>query len=505
MADIKLKDAQGDERTYSGVAKVKIPLADGTGNATFIQPAGKKELTGTNEVDVTNFATAQVVDKNLIAENIKSGVSILGVEGTHEGGSSSGECTLPHIIEVDELPTENIDEGAVYSVTNEDGFYKSIQVANVYYGSMDLGESAPYQRVPTKPTENIIVTNDSGTCIYYVEDENDIFVYGDIEGTGTNKWVSYSTLMGVPFLGVIESADEATGEGLYIIPSITWTNYVVVGGTTYIRENGTVDVTNFANANVSIPTIVEVDELPNTGVSTENIYKCNGAFYRYVVDWEEYIIPSGADVIPEIIEVTSLPNNINSDAIYKYNGKYYWYPVSWVKYSPKHHPQCGITITENGTVDVSEYDKVVVALPDCSKPHITEVNAISCYLPDFDTNGACICDGSIFRFEPSQSDSTFTGIWKLKDIPDVSTANEWQISFKSFGTLEFSGISTADNKLTYYYVGEDYGRVVYEHYWSSGGNYIEITEEPTDDSCKAWIKANGEKQGTWVKYSRTAT
>lgn len=113
MADIKLIDAQGDERTYSGVAKVKIPLADGTGNATFIQPAGKKELTGTNEVDVTNFATAQVVDENLIAENIKSGVSILGVEGTHEGG---GE--LYEVMDASELP-EDAPNGSLALVEGE--------------------------------------------------------------------------------------------------------------------------------------------------------------------------------------------------------------------------------------------------------------------------------------------------------------------------------------------------------------------------------------------------
>lgn len=45
---------------------------------------GKLTITGTAEVDVTNYAAAQVVDANLIAGNIKKDVTILGVTGTYE-------------------------------------------------------------------------------------------------------------------------------------------------------------------------------------------------------------------------------------------------------------------------------------------------------------------------------------------------------------------------------------------------------------------------------------
>ena len=45
---------------------------------------GKLEITGTAEVDVTNYAAAQVVDANLVAGNIKKDVTILGVTGTYE-------------------------------------------------------------------------------------------------------------------------------------------------------------------------------------------------------------------------------------------------------------------------------------------------------------------------------------------------------------------------------------------------------------------------------------
>lgn len=47
-------------------------------------PTGKKVITDTTEVNVSSFATAQVVDENLVAANIKKDVVILGVTGTYE-------------------------------------------------------------------------------------------------------------------------------------------------------------------------------------------------------------------------------------------------------------------------------------------------------------------------------------------------------------------------------------------------------------------------------------
>jgi hypothetical protein len=48
---------------------------------------GNKQITTTEQVNVTEFATAQVVDVNLVAGNIKKDVTILGILGTLEGGS----------------------------------------------------------------------------------------------------------------------------------------------------------------------------------------------------------------------------------------------------------------------------------------------------------------------------------------------------------------------------------------------------------------------------------
>lgn len=60
-----------------------------------ITPTGNINITNTNVTDVTNYATAQVVNENLKAENIKKNINILGVIGSFEGG---GGGSLPSVI-----------------------------------------------------------------------------------------------------------------------------------------------------------------------------------------------------------------------------------------------------------------------------------------------------------------------------------------------------------------------------------------------------------------------
>ena len=50
-----------------------------------ITPSGNVNITDTNVVDVTNYATAQVIDSGLIASNIRKNTNILGITGTLEG------------------------------------------------------------------------------------------------------------------------------------------------------------------------------------------------------------------------------------------------------------------------------------------------------------------------------------------------------------------------------------------------------------------------------------
>ena len=61
-----------------------IPRTEG------IQPMGKITITSLDEINVAQYATAQVVDEDIIAENIKKDVNILGVTGSYEGSVEEG-------------------------------------------------------------------------------------------------------------------------------------------------------------------------------------------------------------------------------------------------------------------------------------------------------------------------------------------------------------------------------------------------------------------------------
>lgn len=78
----------------------KAVTIDGDGVETDIQgvqPSGKKEITSTAEVNVANYATAQVVDEDLVAGNIKKDVDILGVVGIYEPEAPASDFSTAEV------------------------------------------------------------------------------------------------------------------------------------------------------------------------------------------------------------------------------------------------------------------------------------------------------------------------------------------------------------------------------------------------------------------------
>lgn len=63
-------------------------------------PTGNINITDMQQTDVSAYATAQVVDADLVAGNIKKDVDILGVVGTYEGsGGGDSGCVLEYSVQ----------------------------------------------------------------------------------------------------------------------------------------------------------------------------------------------------------------------------------------------------------------------------------------------------------------------------------------------------------------------------------------------------------------------
>lgn len=106
-----IADAIRAKTGESGTMKLEQMPGKIAGISTGITPSGNINITDTQQTDVTNYATAQVVDANLTAENIASGVTVLGIVGTHQGGG--GELPQLH------APTISIVEDTL-TITNPD-------------------------------------------------------------------------------------------------------------------------------------------------------------------------------------------------------------------------------------------------------------------------------------------------------------------------------------------------------------------------------------------------
>lgn len=135
-----------------------------------------------------------IKDSNLIADNIKSGVTIFGITGTYEGevsytvtlsaehGGYDGVSSI--YIKVDEAPTSNSDYNAMTSGGSKTISYKSGSSASTFEGikkvyiwgteyssyQIDSGNEIEVSYDWTNPTE-IILTNNIAILLLTMEDD----------------------------------------------------------------------------------------------------------------------------------------------------------------------------------------------------------------------------------------------------------------------------------------------------------------------------------------------
>ena len=192
--------------------------------------------------------------------------AIAGITG---GG---GECSGAHVIEVTELPTENIDENAVYLCGG--AYYKYAEttafsdVILVQAGGTivfsELAESysmeCSFNEVPSLEDFDIanVLISDLETCchLYYFHsllgEGGDDYVLAFVEGP---QMVDFNQIMGLKYKGTIYDVSEATEGGCYALMGggSTWQRYGSSTGTLTITENGKHDVAEYASVNINVP------------------------------------------------------------------------------------------------------------------------------------------------------------------------------------------------------------------------------------------------------------
>ena len=121
----------------------------------IVIPAGKVNITSTDEVDVTAYAKAQVVDANLVAENIAKGKSILGRNGsyTSDADATASDIAFGKTAYVNGEKITGTNEGGG---TIEGGYLVRFLVNGEPYCNISVLAGDAVQE-PSEPSEGIFV------------------------------------------------------------------------------------------------------------------------------------------------------------------------------------------------------------------------------------------------------------------------------------------------------------------------------------------------------------
>lgn len=318
-------------------------------------------------------------------------------------GGDSGACSGDHIIEVAELPTENIDKNAVYFCDGafcKGGIpYKEFsdllmvdsgRTQSLKASAYTAGVAFSINMIPTRTTEGVMEsdTTSGPYNAYYIEDEDRAFFY--VSG----DWLVVSEAFDTTYNGTVGDASEVTADGMYaLVKSGTkWEVYstgkmvveVVELPTDNINESavylcdgnyyiwvseisdivmalgdwGTISMTELAAAEGITFSVIMVNELP-----TENILESTDScqYFYYLVDsnvitsyqngqWQE---PQSITAV--VTDITEIPTGAS--------GYYLVGGTGWKEYI---HPIGALGITESGSYDVYSKKTVHVNIPDAA-------------------------------------------------------------------------------------------------------------------------------------------
>jgi hypothetical protein len=200
-----------------------------------------------------------------------------------------GECSGQHVIEVTDLPTDNIDMNAIYKCNGR--FYtrssEKLREVAMYtedagiwllssLAGMTPGAGVYYYTVPELPADGGVITDEKLEIlhIYYVERDKNLYLYM------ADGWVlaSEEQALNIPYLGVVSDISEipTTEEGIYAIVYAAWDELV--------RGSA----------------VVEVSELPTENISESAVYWCNGQFHKYGTTFFDiaFVSDEGGSVYP---------------------------------------------------------------------------------------------------------------------------------------------------------------------------------------------------------------
>lgn len=156
-------------------APVGAAADDLPGGAT---PTGKKTIDTTAEVDVASYATAQVVDENLTAANIKKDVPVLGIIGEYEGGGGgSSDLTTVKVTFVNQSASFAINvNGAIQ-------FESDTYPATISEAMVNAGDTVVITAIAYKGEADFVVGTQNSDPT-----GNSIATSGDVTGNGYGQY-----------------------------------------------------------------------------------------------------------------------------------------------------------------------------------------------------------------------------------------------------------------------------------------------------------------------------